>query len=1475
MTTLSDNTFSIQQIGAKNFKVTDTTNSKTYTIESDIIPSGIDLSNATTRHFYVSIDGGLSTSALGGSASGMSRVKGNTWENPAPIYWWDLAQGSDIETTGSTTNTIGPGGVTHIRDSLNDEFIVNVTTDDNHPLYPGFVVRIPIERDGKFYIASIGVGNGDLGDTNNAIAKPIWSHNANNILEESIVEYLASSVGVALRDMRNSASETISIIVDTIRDKFNSSLTRGSPLVLDLVGAGVDLVSSNGDDAVYWNHKLDGFAYASGWVGAGMGLLAMDHNQDGMINDSSELFGTANGEVNGFIALSSYDSNGDQKITAEDVVWNDLIVWVDENGDGFSQADEMESMDDLLITEISLSYTDVNYTINGNAVFQEGTFVIDGNTHEIVDAYFAYDTVNSAHDDRVEYGYEVFSLPLLRGYGTLADLHIANTLDGDSQDAESLVSLVTDFTDLEASDIFAADTVALDAVRAIMCRWAGVDDLTGSERGSFVDSRELGFLEAMMGTAFVQRDIYSDPQGIESGEDLNEAFHLALNHIYARLVVQSAGGALFEGDWYYNIATDSFVGVTGLDSAVLNDLETEATSLANTAEREIFWSNVLRAIEFSVGVNNLPGGDQTALEDAIYDSDNSLDMGDLITGLDYVREVGVTETGTSGNDTMNGSSSHDTLSGGYGDDTINGLAGNDTINGGDDDDIMTGGTGGDYIRGNGGDDRYIYNAGDGDDTYEESATGTGHDDDRIVFGAGIDINDLTLTRMGNTDLVIDIDNGTHTGRIIIEDQFNFGAGGGYIELLEFSDTSTFDLTNLAWIVNGTAGNDVLNGVTSGNALTTDTIYGGAGNDTINGKDGNDTLYGEAGNDTLKGEYGDDALYGGDGNDLLEGGDGEDTLSGGAGNDTLRGGVDDDTYIYTGGNDTIDDQGGTEELQLDAAWNGITPHYLRSGNDLTLWFDEDNTIKIVNHYGGKAVESMVYANLTTVNLTTVSTVTMGDSGNNTIGGTANDDVIFGEGGNDTLNGASGSNGNDTLYGGTGDDTLGGGYGNDWLDGGSGDDTLRGHADDDTYVYTTGHDYFDESGGDDLIIFHQDWSLSELTFRRYINGAGDLYDLFIEIDANNSIQINNQFHSAGKVFETIRLAGIADIDVTAMTIETHGSSSGETISGISTGASVDDIIYGWGGNDTLRGYAGNDTIYGGDGNDTLEGGDGDDLLYGEAGDDLMRGFAGNDTFVYEEGLDTVEDLHAGTDTLWITGGRTVNDLAFSNSGTYHTKITLTATVDEIIVNNLRHGTSTYHVELVRFDDGFQTSLVGYNGWLNGTSGNDMVAGNANDNTLIGFAGNDSMTGGAGNDAMHGGAGNDTVEGEDGDDLLYGGDGDDTLYGGAGLDTMHGGAGADIFVFELASAFSNVDVIRDFSVGDDDVIDLTDILDTVYDPLTDAIADFVQFTESSGNTFVEVDRDGTGSTYSFAQIAKLEGVTNLASPELLETNGNLLAA
>ncbi len=547
---------------------------------------------------------------------------------------------------------------------------------------------------------------------------------------------------------------------------------------------------------------------------------------------------------------------------------------------------------------------------------------------------------------------------------------------------------------------------------------------------------------------------------------------------------------------------------------------------------------------------------------------------------------------------------------------------------------------------------------------------------------------------------------------------------------------------------------------------------------------------------------------------------------------------------------------------------MTPQYLRTGNTLMVWFNADNTITINNHYSGNAVESMVYANTTSVNLTTVSAVSQGTSGNDTLTGTSGVDTIYGHDGNDTI---TSNDGNDVLYGGAGNDSLTAGNNNDYLDGGAGDDSMLGGAHNDTYYYASGDDYIDDASGTDTLIFANGWEIEEMTFDRYI---ADDNDLVIGINASNSITIEGQLGNTRNIDTFTFQSG--NVTPTTIVVTFHGSASGETMSGITGGGSPDDIMYGYGGADTMNGSGGNDTLYGGDGNDTMSGGADNDTLYGGNGNDYMEGNGGADTFVYEAGIDDVNDYNTNSanDTLWISSGRTINDLSFSSVGSSSTKITLTASVDEVTVQYLR-GASNHHVEWIKFDDGFLTSLPDYASWLNGTSGNDTVAGNSSDNTMVGFAGNDTMTGGSGNDDMHGGAGNDTLDGDDGTDLLYGGDGADVLYGEGGLDTLHGGAGADTFMFFTASAFSNVDVIRDFSVANDDVLDLTDILDTVYDPLTEDIADFISFSESSGSTFVSVDRDGTGGTYSMAQIVKLENVTGLGTPGLLETNGNLIAA
>jgi len=163
---------------------------------------------------------------------------------------------------------------------------------------------------------------------------------------------------------------------------------------------------------------------------------------------------------------------------------------------------------------------------------------------------------------------------------------------------------------------------------------------------------------------------------------------------------------------------------------------------------------------------------------------------------------------------------------------------------------------------------------------------------------------------------------------------------------------------------------------------------------------------------------------------------------------------------------------------------------------------------------------------------------------------------------------------------------------------------------------------------------------------------------------------------------------------------------------------------------------------------------------------------------------------------------------------------------------------------------------------------------DNVLIGMDGNDTIDGAAGDDDAHGGAGADSLSGGDGADLLHGGVGDDTLYGEDGLDTLIGGAGADSFVFETASAFNNVDVVKDFSTADSDAIDLSDVL-SAYDPMTDAIADFVQITDDGTDSTLAVDRDGTGVTYTLETIATLTGVTGLTDEAALETSGHLIAA
>jgi len=137
---------------------------------------------------------------------------------------------------------------------------------------------------------------------------------------------------------------------------FFTGLDTFYPLVLDLTGAGIDLVPETQSHA-HFDVKADGTKPQVSWVGASNGILVFDRNHNGVIDNSSEWFGqnfTANGGAppagqTGFSALASLAQAGatnfskaTSKIDAATgkTYFDELQVWVDANQNGVTDPSE-------------------------------------------------------------------------------------------------------------------------------------------------------------------------------------------------------------------------------------------------------------------------------------------------------------------------------------------------------------------------------------------------------------------------------------------------------------------------------------------------------------------------------------------------------------------------------------------------------------------------------------------------------------------------------------------------------------------------------------------------------------------------------------------------------------------------------------------------------------------------------------------------------------------------------------------------------------------------------------------------------------------------------------------------------------------------------------------------------------------------------------------------------------------------------
>lgn len=714
-------------------------------------------------------------------------------------------------------------------------------------------------------------------------------------------------------------------------------------------------------------------------------------------------------------------------------------------------------------------------------------------------------------------------------------------------------------------------------------------------------------------------------------------------------------------------------------------------------------------------------------------------------------------------------------------------------------------------------------------------------------------------------------------RVDLTGTANFGAGTqiatiigvtGLTDEQALLDDGNLIMPTVPLDIIGTPAPDTLNGTAASEAIgglaSNDLLYGAGGNDTLYGFEGSDTAYyasaagavtaslatatasndGDGGTDTfnsienITGSAFGDNLTGDDfaniltglgGNDTLSGGGGNDTLVGGAGNDTLTGGIGTDTADYTSAAGAV-----TASLLAGSAAN--------DGNGST------DTLATIENISGS-----VYGD----NLT-------GDSNANILEGLAGNDTLTGHGGTDTLNGGAdtdtvsyasaaagviadlsggaasddgdgaadtlisienitGSANDDTLFGDANNNTLSGGNGNDTLGGRGGADTLNGGGGTDTVTY---------------LLAASGVTASLATGTATVDGDGAT-DSFVSIENL-------------------------------------------------TGSDYNDSLTGDGNANTLIGGIGSDTLTGGAGNDNLYAlGSGVSVPVTAVNQDFAAGlgtFAFTGSGIYFRNDLSTNDNNGNNSAhmnLGRDGGNPSN--TYTNiSGTFSTTITFTQDTDNvelslfynIIATALDAGETPVMNILWNGVNVFSDSVIPNggtvdSGWLStGTISIGSVAAGSYTLQLQGFLGSSNRS-------------------EDGDFyfdqvLVTGTQGSNTgdagytntLRGGAGLDNLYGGDGEDIFVFENASAFANIDTVNVFTLADGDALDISNILSAAgYDPLSDAITDFVEITDSGANSVVRVDVTGTANFGAGTQIATIVGTTGLTDEAALVTSGNLI--
>lgn len=920
-------------------------------------------------------------------------------------------------------------------------------------------------------------GDGVITHTEDLVNDLLLNCIVNGNLDASLVNEFIENIDDP--DYRKRVRDYLSKHFGTSFDDAGNAQPPRDPLVIDLDGDGINFILL--EEGVNFDLDNNGFNEKTAWISGEDGFLVLDRNGNGVVDNGSELFGdqvinpddTNNGTFKtGFEALAYYDEdtdgNSDGKIDKNDIIFNELKVWIDADEDGQTDEGELVTLENAGVISISLDYHTTEVTDSETGVRKAETadvIIIKDGKETLVDISEFWFPVNTTDTTT----------------GTVATIgnvpEIMSAIENDE----------TGKLEFYYNQFCSSETVAdmRYYLKKMLYFISDAENIDESSRGGNIDARDLKVIETFVGREFVGvsgttpnsqaavilKDLYASIENYY----LDSLIHSEIEKVIQGTITQNTDGSL-----NYDLTILKFK----MDSLIEN---------GNASDKLIY------AIGIRLAEIDQSNGNATSLFEEFKDfcSEKSDRYAVLLDSP--INE----STIFAGNENHNiiGNTNSEFI---FGSDEI------DNINGGNGNDKIFAGSGSDNINGGAGNDIFYFEKYHGNDVIHDTLG-----ENLLIFNGDLKSEDYTISVEENGCLVLTNISTNETISLpdfiknpVAYDFFFEGdsktlGGSDSRELFDGTSEDDYIETGDGFnIIYGGDGNDTLAG-----GKDIDLIYGGNGDDLLLGRNGINILFGENGNDTIYDGDHSSYLNGGNGDDMLYGGGGADVLDGGAGNDYLQGDHGGDTYIFGRGyeKDIINASSDTNTVIIHGYRSSSMVNTRNANNDLIINFGspESTDCLIIDHffdYNSNRDFKFVFDDGTVLGQYDITAKYAPISGTDADEWLAiqNSDngIIHGNGGNDGVSGGSGS---DELYGDSGDDTLYGNDGNDLLDGGTGNDVLNGGNGTDTYIFAKGYgnDTVNEWGSDVSIIKLTDINSDEVTLNSQsennlvisVNGTSD--------------------------------------------------------------------------------------------------------------------------------------------------------------------------------------------------------------------------------------------------------------------------------------------------------------------------------------------------------------------------------------------------